>query len=120
MSRMSMERGATTAWLIGIGLVLAACASDPERDSVARGLAFVVDNCARCHSVGVDGESPVAEAPPFRTLEARYPLEALEEALAEGIVTGHADMPQFALEPDQIADVLGYLRSLPSTAQQGE
>jgi hypothetical protein len=33
-------------------------------------------------------------------LEARYPLEALEEALAEGIVTGHPDMPQFALEPD--------------------
>jgi len=52
------------------------------------------------HAVGADGESPVPEAPPFRMLEARYPLEALEEALAEGIVTGHPDMPQFALEPD--------------------
>lgn len=117
---MAIKRSAAPVWLVGIGLTLAGCAGDSGDDSVARGLAFVADNCARCHAVGADGESPVAEAPPFRTLEARYPLEALEEALAEGIVTGHPDMPQFALEPDQIADVLGYLRSLPSAAQQEE
>jgi len=117
---MATKHKAWPIWLFGFGLILSGCAGDSENDSVARGLAFVVDNCARCHAVGADGESPVPEAPPFRVLESRYPLEALEEALAEGIVTGHPDMPQFTLEPDQIADVLGYLRSLPSVAQQGE
>jgi hypothetical protein len=31
----------------------------------------------------------------FRTLGKRYPIEALEEALGEGIISGHPDMPEF-------------------------
>ena len=34
------------------------------------------------------------------------------EGAAEGIVTGHPSMPQFQLEPDQIEDVLAYLKTL--------
>jgi mono/diheme cytochrome c family protein len=51
-------------------------------------------------------------APPFRTLHRRYPVEDLAESLAEGIKTGHQDMPQFQLEPDQIEDLMAYLKSL--------
>jgi mono/diheme cytochrome c family protein len=76
------------------------------------GLAFVEANCSRCHAVGPAGDSPVAAAPPFRDLGRFYPVEALAEALAEGIVTGHPEMPEFVLEPDQIADVIAYLRSI--------
>lgn len=76
------------------------------------GFAFVDGNCSQCHAVGPAGESPVAGAPPFRDLGEFYPVEALAEALAEGIVTGHPAMPQFVLEPDQIADVIAYLRSI--------
>jgi mono/diheme cytochrome c family protein len=36
----------------------------------------------------------------------------LEEALAEGINTGHADMPAFELSPNQIHDLLSYLKTL--------
>jgi mono/diheme cytochrome c family protein len=50
--------------------------------------------------------------PPFRTLHLRYPVETLGEALAEGIYTGHADMPAFQLDPDQIHDLLSYLKTL--------
>jgi cytochrome c len=81
-------------------------------DSVQRGKEFARVNCARCHSIERTGESPLKTAPPFRALHKRYPVEYLEEALAEGIVTGHPDMPEFRLEPDQIADFIDFLKSL--------
>jgi len=77
-----------------------------------RGKTFAVTNCARCHSVDRTSQSPLTIAPPFRTLHLRYPIENLGEALAEGISTGHPTMPEFQLEPDQIHDLLSYLKSL--------
>lgn len=86
----------------------AVAASPAER----RGKAFVTANCARCHAVGRVGASPLPQAPPFRTLHERYPVETLAEAFAEGISTGHAAMPAFELQPKQINDLLVYLKSL--------
>ena len=79
---------------------------------VERGRTFVETNCARCHAVGPTGTSALGEAPAFRDLHKRYPVEHLGEALAEGITTGHPSMPEFQLNPDQIAEVLAYLKSL--------
>lgn len=42
----------------------------------------------------------------------RYPVEELEESLAEGIMTGHPSMPQFQFEADQINDFIKFLKSL--------
>src|SRR5262245_14775486 len=75
-----------------------------------RGFVFVKANCSRCHSIDKVTESPLKIAPPFRTLHRKYPVENLEEALAEGIVTGHPTMPEFQLDPDQIGDVISYLK----------
>ena len=83
-----------------------------QSPAVQRGSVFVRTNCAQCHSVDKVSPSPLAEAPPFRTLHLTYPIESLEEALAEGIVTGHPSMPQFQLDPGQIGDVIAYLKSL--------
>ena len=77
-----------------------------------RGLVFVQTNCARCHAIGKLGGSPIAEAPPFRTLHNSYPVESLAEALAEGIMTGHPSMPEFRLDPGQAQDVIFYLKTL--------
>jgi mono/diheme cytochrome c family protein len=77
-----------------------------------RGKNFVVTNCSRCHSVDKVSPSPLTIAPPFRNLHLKYPIETLQESLAEGIYTGHPTMPVFRLEPDQINDVLSYLKSL--------
>jgi mono/diheme cytochrome c family protein len=77
-----------------------------------RGKAFARANCARCHAIDRSSQSPLRIAPPFRTLHQRYPIETLGEALAEGIYTGHADMPAFELKPDQIHDLLSYLKTL--------
>ena len=78
----------------------------------AQGQKIVETNCARCHSTGREGASPLAKAPPFRTLSKRYPLDSLAEALAEGIVTGHNEMPQFRFQPDEIDAILTYLGSI--------
>jgi cytochrome c len=77
-----------------------------------RGKNFVVTNCSRCHAVDKVSPSPLKIAPPFRDLHLKYPIETLQESLAEGIYTGHPTMPTFRLEPDQINDVLSYLKSL--------
>ena len=77
-----------------------------------RGKAYARAHCARCHAIGRTGRSPFDPAPPFRTLHQRYPVEWLGEALAEGINTGHPAMPEFVLDPDQIHDLLSYLKTL--------
>jgi cytochrome c len=91
-----------------ITLAPAEAASPQEQ----RGKTFALNNCAKCHSIDKVSPSPLKIAPPFRTLHKRYPIETLGEALAEGIYTGHPTMPAFQLEPDQIGDLLAYLKTL--------
>lgn len=87
---------------------LAAGAGDLE----SKGEALLTKNCARCHAIGATGDSKHEKAPPFRQVVTRYPLDNLAEALAEGIVSGHPDMPEFTFEPDQIDAILAYLDDL--------
>jgi mono/diheme cytochrome c family protein len=77
-----------------------------------RGQTLARANCARCHSIDKVTESPLKLAPPFRTLHTKYPVENLEEPLAEGIVTGHQNMPEFRFAPDQITDFIAFLKTL--------
>ncbi|MCC6889022.1 MAG: cytochrome c [Hyphomicrobiales bacterium] len=77
-----------------------------------RGLAFARQNCARCHALDKVSPSPLQAAPPFRELHKRYPVETLEEAFAEGFVTGHPSMPEFRLDPAQISDLIAFLKTL--------
>jgi len=81
------------AAVLGLAICLLAAAACAAPDSVARGKEFARANCMRCHSIEKTGDSPVKAAPPFRTLHLRYPVEYLEESLAESMVTGHNDMP---------------------------
>jgi mono/diheme cytochrome c family protein len=82
-----------------------------------RGRAIAQASCAGCHAIGPKGMSPMAEAPPFRELHKRYPVEHLAEAFAEGIVVGHPAMPQFEFAPPEIDALLGYLQSLAPDAR---
>ncbi len=84
---------------------------DDEAD-IRAGRQFAESNCARCHAIGPTGASPFATAPPFRTFANRWPLENLEEALAEGIFTGHPAMPEFQLTPQEIGSFIGYLETI--------
>jgi cytochrome c len=87
-------------------------ATEAQEPTIQGGRAFAQAHCARCHAIGRSGESPLPKAPPFRTLHERYPVQDLEESLAEGIRTGHPAMPEFALDKHQILDLISYLKSL--------
>jgi mono/diheme cytochrome c family protein len=77
-----------------------------------RGEELLRAECARCHAVLRTGESPNSAAPAFRRLSRKYPIEGLAESLAEGLSVGHSDMPEFVFEPDEIAAILAYLKSI--------
>ncbi|MGX9432158.1 MULTISPECIES: c-type cytochrome [Bradyrhizobium] len=104
-----MLQSAARQVFIAIVLTTSALAASPSEQ---RGRTFALNNCARCHSIDKVTKSPLKVAPPFRTLHKRYPVESLAEAFAEGIQTGHPTMPEFRLDPDQIHDLLAYLRTL--------
>lgn len=79
-------------------------------------------SCGGCHAVA-DGPSPVADAPPFRTLHRRYPAGGLAQLLEEGMLPPdrpleegsqptHPRMPTATLGSDEVAALTAYLRSL--------
>ena len=105
-----MDFGTATGVVVVIGvLATAPCHAAPN---VAAGKAFAQANCSHCHSIDKFTPSTLAIAPPFRTLHQRYPVEQLEEALGEGITTGHQNMPEFRLDPGQVGDFIAFLKSL--------
>jgi mono/diheme cytochrome c family protein len=93
-------------------IILASFATETFAASVERGRNLARTYCAGCHSTDKVTNSPLAIAPPFRTLHKKYAVETLEEPLAEGIVTGHPTMPEFSFASDQIGDFIAFLKSL--------
>jgi mono/diheme cytochrome c family protein len=90
----------------------AAPAAASENEGTERGEALLSEACASCHAIGKTGESPDLEATPFRFLSEDYPVENLAESLAEGIMTGHPDMPVFVFEPHDVDAIIAYLQSI--------
>jgi len=83
-----------------------------EADVLKRGEFLVARDCSRCHATARTGESRHPQAPLFRTLGKRYPVESLEEALGEGIISGHPDMPEFKFEGEDVGAIIAYLKSI--------
>ncbi len=96
---------------VGAFFLLMFTSGGSAADQIA-GEEFAAQNCSRCHATGATDASPYAKAPPFRVIARKYKLEYLQEALAEGIVTGHNPMPEFILTPVQIDDLLAYFETL--------
>jgi mono/diheme cytochrome c family protein len=92
---------------------MSAPADAPAGDPQTTDGRFLVNvHCAECHAVGRIDQSKHQDAPPLRTLSRNYPVSALEESLAEGIVVGHPDMPEFRFRPEDVAAVISYLESI--------
>ena len=100
-------------WLFFVWSAILVCATEAvfaeALPAERRGLIFVREYCSRCHAIGKGGESPLANAPPFRTLRLRYPVADLQRPLFEGI---HPVMPRFQLTASQVGDVMAYLKAL--------
>ena len=100
---------AISAYIMSLGKPGNAKSGDSPADA---GYGLLVQNCARCHSIGTSGNSPLAKAPPFREVVKRYDPSDLEEALAEGITQqsnekhdsgrGSADWPAYLRMADKI------------------
>lgn len=106
-----------------LGLILTALLLGPSHGATTSGAGNLAEgrklaqaNCARCHAIGETGASRHQEAPPFRIIAAKGHVDDLQEALAEGIMVGHSDMPEFKLSPGQIGSFLLYLKSLAPSA----
>ena len=104
-----MLRFALRQALVTLMLVTPVLAASPDE---RRGKSYALKHCARCHSIDLKSPSPLATATPLRDLHLRYPIETLAESLAEGISTGHPAMPGSELNPDQIHDLLAFLKTL--------
>ena len=86
-------------------------ASDPYFE---RGLALVRHNCGACHAVESTGGSTHPDAPPFRDLLQRYPIDALEESFIDSIYSQHPDMPVFSVTSEQLDAILYYIAVIQS------
>ena len=111
-----MRRGDVWRLVTAAAIVLAAApalAQSPQQaEFVEKGRQLAAEHCARCHALGMTDASAHPKAPPFRDVVELYPSENLAEALAEGIVSGHPDMPVFVFAPEEIEAFLAYLDSL--------
>ena len=83
-----------------------------DEASVERGSDLAQLLCARCHAISKRGDSPNADAPPFRKLLQKLTLEGIEDELAEGILMGHKPMPQWEFSGQQIYDLSSFIASL--------
>lgn len=117
---MSFSRRAVRPWLgagaIALGFLLANEAGG-QTPPEARGRALVARNCGMCHAIDKAGDSPNPQAPPFRRLHDRYPVSNLAEALAEGILVGHTQMPEFRFSAQETLDIIAYLESIQTDTQ---
>jgi cytochrome c len=100
--------------LLSLGIYLAFLTSAVAADitTIHRGESLLERNCSRCHAIGSVGESQHPQAPLFRTLAKRYPVEFLEGALGEGIISGHPDMPEFKFSGGDVGAIVMYLKSV--------
>lgn len=108
------------AALFFISLIIAPSISQSEKtnDTILEGQKLAKELCSNCHAIDITDESKNKQAPPFRTFSQKWPLENLEEALAEGIVVGHDDMPEFKFTPDQITNFITYLEHIQTLATE--
>lgn len=98
--------------LIGIVALLMLAAGAARAADLKRGETLLTRHCGSCHAVGRADASADKAAPPLRVLGQRYPVESLEEALGEGFMSGHPDMPEFKFDADDVGAIIAYLKSI--------
>lgn len=104
---------------LGLFLAFLLAAQTPPAAQVSEGRQIARRDCGACHATGRFDRSRDRQAPAFRTLGDKYDVGGLAEALAEGISVGHPKMPERAYPPEQIDQLIAYLRSFQPNATKG-
>lgn len=104
-----MKNGLTLAAAI-LALSSEALAQDAD---IEAGAAYAKQVCAACHAV-LPGEqgSPLPQATPFQSVANTPGMTEL--ALTVWLQSSHPTMPNIVLEPDDMQNVVAYIRSLES------
>jgi mono/diheme cytochrome c family protein len=78
-----------------------------------RGKALLGTLCGSCHAVGQRGQSPHADAPPFRALgDSKLYDTNFATRLQDGLSTIHRDMPTFRFSREDAEAAVNYLKSI--------
>jgi cytochrome c len=110
---MNMVPTALVPTVMAAALTLAAVLQPAAAaDDLKLGETLLARHCGACHAIGRSGDSPQKDAPALRTLGKRYPVESLEEALGEGFMAGHPEMPEFKFDADDVGAIIAYLKSI--------
>lgn len=116
---MTGTRARATIGRFALVAMLVACAAWPAHgdERVKRGQTLADKLCAGCHAVGLTDASKLAKSPPMRDLARRWKGEQIAEALAEGITTGHKEMPEFRFDPEDLDAFLAWFDDLGARAK---
>ena len=105
-----MKHGLTLAAAALLALNTAALAQDADLEA---GAAYATKVCAACHAVLPDEQvSPLPQAPTFQSVADTPGMT--EMALTVWLQSSHPTMPNIVLEPDDMRNVVAYIRSLAS------
>jgi mono/diheme cytochrome c family protein len=110
-----VPRFAPQALLLTVGLLVCLPATSNAATSSqlrSRGKALLQEHCGRCHAIGAVGRSPLKDAPPMRTIYARFAPRELQAELREGMVSRHRAMPQIDFSDEDVDAILAYLYAL--------
>jgi mono/diheme cytochrome c family protein len=102
--------------LVGLAALSLSLPARAEEVSLTAGRELATARCGRCHAVGRTGDSPNPRSPRFRDLGPNFPFDGLREALMQGMIVGHPEMPIQHLTPTESGDVVAYMRTLQERA----
>lgn len=109
------QAGRTTAIAVALLAMVAmvpAAAQSLDPESAFRGRRLAETNCAPCHAIAQIDESEHPDAPPFRHMANRRPLETLPADMLGDLFLRHAVMPQFEPDERQVNDIVTYMKSI--------
>jgi mono/diheme cytochrome c family protein len=82
-----------------------------QEADVAAGQAYAEQVCAACHAVlANENMSPLPQAPTFQSVADTPGMT--EVALTVWLQSSHPTMPNIILKPDELRNVVAYIRSL--------
>jgi mono/diheme cytochrome c family protein len=99
---------------LGLGVGLALCMpmtshAENLNPLAMRGKAILQEKCGRCHAIEATGDSPLAQAPPMRTIYRRFNPKELQAELIEGKASRHKEMPQISFSDEDVYAIMTYL-----------
>ena len=101
----------TTVLLASAMVLVSSYAARAQEAHIAAGQAYAQKVCAACHAVLVnENMSPLAEAPTFQSVADTPGMT--EMALTVWLQSSHPTMPNIILTPDDLRNVVAYIRSL--------